>query len=130
MSEQNMPTVLITDDDANLIQALCRQMRKEGFNLMLAVDGYQALHFAQRFQPDVLVLDINMPAGDGFAIYDRMQEVPGMEDVPVIFITGERSQRITNGIEAAKPHSVLYKPFEAGELATKIRDALLVKSKA
>ncbi len=51
------------------------------------------------------------------------------QNLPTVLITGERSQRITEGIEAARPHSVLYKPFEAGALATSIREALLVKSK-
>jgi DNA-binding response OmpR family regulator len=122
--EERTYTVLLADDDDNLIQALCRQMRKEGFNLIIAVDGYQALHLSRTQKPDVLVLDINMPASDGFVMQERMKAVPGMEDVPVIYITGERSERVTSGANASDAFAVIFKPFDTQDLVKTIRAAV------
>ncbi len=125
MNEESNPiTVLIADDDLDLIHGLCRRMRKSGFNLILAMDGYQAVSLTRKHEPDVIVLDINMPAGDGFSVIERVHELQTKKDAPIICITGERTARIIDRCGELGAYAVLYKPFDTQDLIETIRQAM------
>ena len=81
------PKVLVVDDDADLVQSLSLRLRREGYDVAVAMNGYQGLERARRESPDVLILDIHMPAGEGFTVQDRLQEMMGPWPI-VIYLTG------------------------------------------
>lgn len=122
-SEEKACTVLIADDDLSLIQALCRRLRSRNFNIIVAADGYQAVQLTREYAPDVVVLDVNMPAGDGFSVHDRISQIPGVGHTPVIYITGEQTPRVYSETKKAGAFAVLYKPFDAEDLAEAIVSA-------
>ncbi len=116
--------ILIADDDKKLIQMLAVQLRREGYQVISVQDGYQALDFACREEPDLLLLDVNMPAGDGFSVQERLLKMPRFATIPVIYLTGERSDRVTNSSSDVGAFAVIHKPFEMPQLLEKVRAAL------
>ena len=67
--------ILIADDDRNLLQALTVRLDAAGYDVITTQDAYQALDFARKHRPDLLLLDINMPAGSGFSVHERIAKV-------------------------------------------------------
>lgn len=123
--ENEVITVLLADDDEAIVKAICRRMRSERINLILAVDGYQAVSLARQHEPDVIVLDVNMPAGDGFTVANRLETIPGLGQIPIIYITGEQTPRVAAGAIRSHAAKILYKPFDTSDLVAAIRTAAL-----
>ena len=117
------PKVLVVDDDADLIQSLSLRLRKEGFDVSVATDGYQGLERARTEQPDLLILDIHMPAGDGFSIQERLQTMVGPWP-PVIYLTGDRSIRAEVGVKRLGAFAIVYKPFDFSKLLDMVNRAI------
>ena len=117
------PKILIVDDDEDLIRSLSLRLRNEGYNVVSAADGYQGLEQARKEKPDLLILDVKMPAGDGFSIQERLL-TQGNVWPPVIYLTGEKS--IATELNAKKfgAFAVIYKPFEFDDLLRTIKRAL------
>ncbi|MBT8486899.1 MAG: response regulator [Phycisphaerales bacterium] len=111
----SIPRILLADDDVNFLQALTVRLRAEGFDVIVAQDAVQTLQFARQQEPDLLLLDINMPAGDGFSVHQRLREQPDLPEIPVVFVTGDRSERVQRMAAAARA-TLLYKPFDTAEL--------------
>ncbi|MBO6513300.1 MAG: response regulator [Phycisphaerales bacterium] len=117
-------TILIADDDTALLQAMECRLESLGFEVFTTQDGYQALAIARREHPDLLILDIAMPAGSGVSVLQRIRAIDEIADVPVIFITGHdmcRVERETGGLTNAV---VIQKPFDTGTLIATIHEAL------
>ena len=125
----NRPRVLIADDDNGLLKALQVRLEHVGFEVITAVDGYRALVEAREDLPDVLVLDINMPAGDGFSVQNRIEKLQASENkpsrrVPVIYITGDKSDDVKELAKKLGAFALLYKPLDADRLCETIMQAM------
>jgi len=101
-----LPKILVADDDRRLLESLTVRLENAGFEVRCAEDGYQAVQMANRWRPDVAILDINMPAGDGFSVHERIKTLRGgvLEGVPIIYLTGERSPRVTRSASSGSAH--------------------------
>ena len=86
--------ILIADDDVKLLQALTVRLEAEDFEVITCQDAYQALDMARRNLPDLLLLDINMPAGNGFSVQERIAKIKELAGIPVIYITGDASAAV------------------------------------
>lgn len=118
------PKILIADDDTKYLKALGIALKASGYEVLLAQDSYQALQLARRHLPDVILLDINMPAGDGFSVQDRLQSIPGVKNVPVIYFTGDQSRNVAKQSRSHGAFALLHKPFETDDLLMEIESAL------
>jgi len=123
-------TLLIADDDQNHLTAIQLRLRSEGYEVVTTTDSYQALHQAQTVKPDALILDINMPAGDGFTVQERLGRMEGFENVPVIYLDGENSERVKELARANNAFALLFKPYENTELLDTIAKAIESKQSA
>jgi DNA-binding response OmpR family regulator len=83
--------IMVVDDDPNLRLALCVRLRANNFDTVNVGDGYSALAIALKEKPDLIVLDLGLPAGDGFAVLKSIYEYPALSNVPVIVLTGRDS---------------------------------------
>ena len=119
-----MATIIIADDDIQMLTALQVRLEADGHEVHGAQDAYFALQLARDEQADLLVLDINMPAGDGFSVQERLRNIPDLADTPVVYITGEHSPRVTDGAAAHGAFAVVHKPFASETLRTVIHEAL------
>jgi len=116
--------ILIADDDHALLTSLAVRLRSEGYEVVCAQDGYQAVEQARRVGPDVIILDVHMPAGDGFTVQDRLDKMSDFAGTPVIYLTGERSEHVRALVEAHGAFALLLKPFDTGDLLATVREAI------
>ena len=117
------PKILIVDDDTELLESLSLRLCKEGFDVAVAVDGCQGLERARTERPNLLILDINLPLGDGLSIQERLQAMNGPWP-PVIYLTGRKTIHTEIGIKRLGAFAVIYKPFEFSMLLETIKRAI------
>jgi DNA-binding response OmpR family regulator len=121
-------TVLIADDDLDLLTALSVRLKKEGFDVIVTADGYQAFTYTSNLKPDAVILDINMPCGDGFSVHQRLRDNMLLLSIPIIYLTGEKSARVHTLAAKMNAYAVILKPFDTEELMTTVRKAVGISS--
>lgn len=110
--------VLVADDDLELLDIMTYALRREGFNVISASDGAQALRRWQSDQPSVVVLDAQMPKLSGFEVCRRIRDE---SSVPVIMLTAlQNEEHVVQGFQAGADDYVT-KPFSHRLLAMRIR---------
>ncbi len=116
--------ILIADDDTRLLQALKVRLEAEGFSVTTSQDAYQAVQLARQDPPDLLLLDINMPAGKGFSVKERLANVPELSKVPVVYVTGDTSSEVAQAAVRSGASGVVRKPFKISSLLDVVLTAL------
>ena len=81
-------TVLVVDDDALNRRLLVRALEREGHRTVEAADGREGLHLLQQVEPDVMLLDVEMPELDGYGVLIAMKDLPTVSSTPVVMISG------------------------------------------
>ncbi len=117
-------SVLIVEDENDIRQNLAFSLKREGFNIIEAADGEQALAAAMSKKPDIVLLDLMIPKIDGLSVCKRLQAAPETENIPVIMLTakGEEIDRIV-GLELGAADYIV-KPFSLREVALRIKAVL------
>lgn len=118
------PRVLIADDDAALAKAIALRLRHAGYDVVIVADGYSAMAQAVELAPDLLILDINMPAGNGFTVQERLAKLPRLSAAPVIYVTGDTSDETVALARSLGAFGLLHKPFDFDVLLEGVRNAL------
>jgi len=116
--------LLIADDDLKVLKALTVRLEAEGYEVIVCQDAYQALEMARRHRPDLLLLDINMPAGNGFSVQERIAKIEEIARIPVIYITGDASEAVDRNAHKLGARAIIHKPFKTEKLLETIRTAL------
>ena len=113
--------ILIVEDERSIAEPFARLLRREGFETVLAQTAAEALDAARRTDPDLVLLDLALPDGDG---RDVCRVLRAERDVPVIMITarGTETDRVV-GLELGADDYVV-KPFSAAEVIARIRAVL------
>jgi len=120
----NRAKIMVVDDDPDLRQALSLRLRANNFDTVNVCDGYSAIAMAQKEHPHLIILDLGLPAGDGFAVLKNLQQYPGLSDIPVIVLTardpeGNEKRTLESGAVA-----FFQKPADNDELLGVIRASL------
>jgi len=120
-------TILVVDDDTQVRGLLVRFLEEEGYVIRVAGDGREALALVDREPPDVIILDVNMPAMDGYETCRRLKDDPRTALIPVTMLTGteDHNARVL-GIEAGADE-FLTKPFDHATLRARVRGQVRVK---
>ena len=106
-------TILIVEDDPDIGEFLTLALSQETpYHAILVTDGFQALTIVKRLKPQLFLLDDNLPAMRGLALYDHLHTTAGLEDVPAIFISANLPQEELEKRQV----SFLEKPFELDQL--------------
>ena len=110
--------VLVIEDDESIADVLRRTLRQEGNEVRSSVDGVEALHAAEEFVPDLVILDLGLPGLDGVEVCRRLR---ADSDVPILILTArsELDDRV-EGLDAGAD-DYLVKPFERQELLARMR---------
>lgn len=116
--------ILIVDDDEDFLQTLTIRMRTSGYKAVVAQDGMQAVMMAQRHNPDLVVLDMRMPAGDGLSVMDKLSRSTKTMNIPVIVVTAYDDDTTKQQVIGMGAVNYLRKPFEVEELLAAIDEAL------
>ncbi|MDQ1423257.1 MAG: hypothetical protein QOD72_755, partial [Acidimicrobiaceae bacterium] len=80
--------ILLVEDDQDLLRGLGRRLRSWGYDVVFASDGMTAVSVARTEHPDLVLLDLGLPAGDGFVVLERYAKLPALCTIPVIVLTG------------------------------------------
>ena len=120
----NNQKILVVDDEKDLLHILNLGLRAHGYDVVVATDGLSAVTVAREQKPDLILLDIVMPAGDGFTVMDRLANMVPLAMVPVIVITGTEGLENMERAEQAGVKGYLKKPFEMDELLEMIQKTL------
>lgn len=118
------PKVLLAEDDTSLTELLTYNLEQEGFEVLHAADGEEAMVLAQERQPDIAILDWMIPYLSGIEICRRLRRQPETANLPIIMLTArsEESDRI-RGLETGADDYIT-KPFSPRELVARIRAVL------
>lgn len=124
---QKRPKLLAIDDSTMIHRLLKARLKSERLDIHSATSGQQGLATVRSLLPEVILLDIDLPDMDGFAVLSALKSDPATHDIPVIFISGstETSQKI-RGLEMGAIDFVT-KPFDIGELKARVRSALRIR---
>ncbi|MFT3892839.1 MAG: response regulator [Anaerolineales bacterium] len=120
--------ILIADDQPDNLMLLSRYLEAEGYSYLKAKDGMETLEKTRNYQPDLILLDVNMPNKDGFAVLEEIRADPTTEHIPVIILTAARLDPadIQSGLNMGADDYIT-KPFDRKELLARIRAKLRVK---
>jgi len=99
-------TVLIADDDADFLTVLAQRCKALGLSVQVATDGLGALATIAREEPDLLILDIDMPAGGGMGVAEKLLSDPKLRPIPVVFCTGQSDAATIDRCKALGAHYV------------------------
>jgi DNA-binding response OmpR family regulator len=116
--------VLIVDDDEQLLLGLAAKLKGNGYAVVTAMDGVAALAVARREAPDVIILDLGLPAGDGFLVLERLKTMIELASIPVVVLSAR--DPVKNQQRALKAGAVAFfqKPPDNREFLNAIRRAL------
>jgi len=122
------PVILIADDDHDLLKALSLRLQQHQAEVITASDSYTALAKVVENKPDLMILDINMPAGDGFSVQERLKNMEALSNIPVIYMTGDKSQRLEGVAKQFGAVGLFHKPLDIERLVETIRQVLKPKA--
>ena len=114
-----MKKILIVEDDPNLGKATKIRLDAAGYETMLAVDAIQGVAYAKDFRPNVVLLDITMPCGDGLLVAERIRMLPGIHP-EIIFLTASKEPSLRSKAETFMPLAYIEKPYEFNVLLDQI----------
>jgi len=117
-------TVLVADDDADILRLIELNFRLEGFEVVTARDGPDALAKAIAVRPDLVVLDVLMPGIDGYAICARIRANASLATVPVLIVTANYAPVDPAAARRAGADDFLVKPFHPTMLLDKAKAML------
>jgi CheY-like chemotaxis protein len=124
LNERSRKKILITDDDPVIIELLQVNLEMEGYDVVTAANGLEAVDKASSESPDLVILDIMMPKMDGWSARAELLKSPRTADLPVIFLSARAQQAdLKKGYEAGVAEYVT-KPFEPVELLSIIERVL------
>jgi DNA-binding response OmpR family regulator len=116
--------VLVIDDDAEIRELIKHRLEQADYDVAFAADASTALTLARRAEPDLILLDLTLPGGDGFLVLERMKHLATLAHVPVVAVSAQA--REPNEARARELGAVAYveKPFTADQLMGAVESAL------
>lgn len=119
--------ILVADDEPTLLQLVAFTLRLEGYEVVTAQNGLEAVEKTQREGPDLVVLDVMMPKLDGFDVLQALKSDPETQGIPVIMLTGLSDDgSVVRGWDQ-DVDCYLTKPFDPAELLSMVRRLIEVR---
>jgi len=114
--------ILIVDDEKDVLLMLEKRLSAEGYYVLTANNGRDAINIAKSESPDLIILDVVMPGMEGDEVAEKLKEYPSTKKIPVIFLTaiiGKRESRKKDHIIGG--NFIFAKPFESEELLDEVK---------
>ena len=116
--------ILIADDEPNIVISLEYLLQREGYAVLVARDGQEALDTIEREQPALVLLDVMMPGKTGFEVCQAVRADPALDGVRILMLTAKgRETDVSKGL-ALGANAYMTKPFSTRELVQKVRSML------
>jgi len=120
-----MSTVLIVEDDRHIREALATRLVAVGHEVVMAPDGAVGIQEAVCARPDLILMDICLPGGDGIATAERIQEMGGDTPTPIIFLTASRQEWLDERSKSVGGVAFFHKPYDPEALLKAVETALV-----
>jgi DNA-binding response OmpR family regulator len=116
--------ILIVDDDPDVRHGMHLRLKANGYDTFFAADALSSVTEARKHEPDLIILDLGLPGGDGFVVMERLQRHPALAIIPIVVVSARdvranKERAVTMGAQA-----YLQKPVDNAELLAVIRQAL------
>lgn len=123
-----MRKILIVDDEPYILNILDFSLDAEGYRVIQASDGEEAMRLAQEHQPELIIMDVMMPRQDGFETCRLLKDDMRTSDIPVVLLTAKNSREDREMGEEVKADGYITKPFSPQRLLDTVQDFLGVTS--
>jgi len=120
--------ILIVDDDAGFRMYASRLLEQTGYIIVMAGDGATAINMARKENPDLILLDLVLPMGDGFMVMQRLKQMPALAQIPVIAVSGTNIEIFRRRALEAGAEVFLPKPIKNDVLLAEIQKLLTTKT--
>lgn len=114
--------ILVIDDDKTMVTLMTALLRKGGYQVVSAFDANSGFMVAQRERPDLILLDLQMPAGGGETTWKRLQMSSNTSGIPVVYVTATSTPGFAAEIEAQGAAGFIRKPFEPESFLERVED--------
>ena len=118
------PLIMVTDDSVTVRKVTTRLLERNGYEVMTAKDGMDAVAKLEDQKPDLMLLDIEMPRMDGFEVASHVRHEERLKDIPIIMITSRTGEKHRDRAFEIGVNSYMGKPFQEGELLSTIQELL------
>ncbi len=116
--------ILVVDDEPDIVRSVCMRLTAAGYETLSAMDSLQATNLAIKERPDLVILDIGMPAGGGHVVVERLRENANTFATPVIYLTARTTAADYQKAREGGVEKYLTKPFDSGELLAAVEEVL------
>lgn len=117
-------TILVVDDEQDLLDLIEYNLKKEGYNVLRAENGREGIRIAREMKPDLVLLDIMMPQMDGIEVCDRMRSDADVRHIPIIFLTARSDEKTeVEGLDKGADDYIT-KPISTKKLISRIKAVL------
>jgi len=121
---EHAPVLLIVDDQPLFLQLHANMLRPKGYNIVTAPDAAQGFIEAKRLLPDLILLDVEMPGEDGFALCGRLKADPTTASIPIIMLTATQNQKLNERSFQAGAEATVLKSMNVDRLLNIIKVVL------
>ena len=123
-----MKTILLVDDEPDLLDSLSVRLRASGYNVLVAVDGLEALKKARSQGPDLIVLDLMLPKMDGYKVARLLKFDHRYSQIPILILSARGQDLDMEKGKSAGADDYLVKPFDSTDLLSRIQKLLATSS--
>ena len=116
--------ILVVDDEPQIVHLLSQRLKASGYETYGANDSYQCLKMAKEVLPDLILLDMKMPAGGGIQAFNNLKSSIYTQNIPIIFITAYPGPEVEKQVRDMGADGFFAKPFNSIELLNKIKSLI------
>jgi DNA-binding response OmpR family regulator len=122
-----MATILVVEDELDVQKVVAKRLSSRGFTVHCASDGYQAVQKAHKVAPDLIVLDLQLPAGDGLSVLRKLRISEDTKKMHIVVLTGMTNEMFKQSVLTEGVDAYLQKPYDSQVLLDTI-DKILGKT--
>jgi DNA-binding response OmpR family regulator len=115
-----MATILVVEDELDVQKVVAKRLSSRGFTVECASDGYQAVQKAHKLAPDLIVLDLQLPAGDGLGVLRKLRLSDSTKKTHIVVLTGMTNELYKQSVLTEGVDAYLQKPYDAQVLLATI----------
>ena len=116
--------ILVIEDEPDFSELLKMRLESNGFSVVTAMDGYQGIQLAHAKKPNLIILDLMLPAGDGASVLEKLKLSGDTQYIPIVVLTGMINEEYKRKVIAKGVDAYLQKPCDADVLINTINEVL------
>lgn len=116
--------ILVVDDDPDVRKGMHLRLAANHYDTFFAADGITAVAEARKQRPDLIILDLGLPAGDGFRVMERLKAIPTLDIIPIIVVSARDALATRGAVLQAGARAFLQKPVDNSQFLAVIRQTL------